>query len=264
MNYGTYRFKVGGFECATVSDGTFVYEPPMFPAPAQFLFVNAPEDRLAQALVEHGLTPPEEWKEWRSDYTCLLVDAGGVRVLVDTGAGALAPSTGALVKTLASLGIGPGQIDLVILTHAHPDHLGGNVDEDGHVAFPRARWVISKTEWAFWMEGQAEAVLPEHGKERLLGSAQRHLSAIGKQVDLVVGEGAAAGHYSAASAWTYAGTQRRRYLLRGRGAALSGRPGVTSCPVGGAGVVRWQWTCCLTNSWVQGGSFSSGRLGRSP
>ncbi|MCL5735536.1 MAG: MBL fold metallo-hydrolase [Actinobacteria bacterium] len=187
MSDAIYQFKVGNFDCAAVIDGNFVYEPPMFPAPPHFLFVNAPEDRLIPALTKHGLAF-DEWEGWTTPYTCLLVSAGGKRVLIDTGAGALGPRTGALVKNLGSLGVDPGAIDLVILTHAHPDHLGGNTAADGSVVFPKADWAMSKVEWDFWMGGQAEAVLPEHSKEILLGYARRNLGPIGDRVELVDGE----------------------------------------------------------------------------
>ena len=49
MNAGTYRFKVGDFDCTAISDGSLTYAPPMFPPPGDLLFVNAPKDRLAQA-----------------------------------------------------------------------------------------------------------------------------------------------------------------------------------------------------------------------
>jgi glyoxylase-like metal-dependent hydrolase (beta-lactamase superfamily II) len=187
MNAGTYQFKVGDFDCTAVSDGSFTYAPPIFPPPAQMLFVNAPPDRLAQVLSAHG-PEMEEWTAWTSAYTCLLVDTGSGRVLVDTGAGGLGPDTGKLLESLASVGVDPGQIDLVVLTHGHPDHLGGNTDADGNVLFPNARWLMSKAEWEFWMEGQAEAVLPEHSKGVLLGSAQRNLRPIKERLSLVTGE----------------------------------------------------------------------------
>jgi glyoxylase-like metal-dependent hydrolase (beta-lactamase superfamily II) len=187
MNAGRYQFKVGDFHCTAVSDGSLTYAPPTFPPPIEMLFVNAPPDRLAQVLAAHG-SGMEEWKAWTSAYTCLLVDTGSSRVLIDTGAGGLGPDTGKLLENLASAGVNPGQIDLVVLTHGHPDHLGGNTDADGNVLFPNARWLMSKVEWEFWMEGQAEAVLPEHSKAVLLGYARRNLQPIKERLTLVAGE----------------------------------------------------------------------------
>jgi glyoxylase-like metal-dependent hydrolase (beta-lactamase superfamily II) len=187
MDAGTYRFQVGDFDCVAISDGSFAYAPPLFPLPADLLFVNAPKDRLAQTLPAHGLEM-EEWKVWTSAYTCLLVNTGSSRVLIDTGAGGLGPKTGRLLENLASVGVDPGQIDLVVLTHGHPDHLGGNTDADGNILFPRADWMMSRAEWEFWMEGPAEAVLPEHSKAVLLGYARRNLEPIKERLTLVTGE----------------------------------------------------------------------------
>lgn len=179
-----YKFKIGSFECAAVSDGTFTYAPPIFPPPANLLFVNAPKQRLKLVLNEHGLQA-EQWAEWTSPYVCLVVDTGEHLVLVDTGANSLGPDTGKLLKHLQAGGISPQDIDTVILTHGHPDHLGGNTNAEGKPVFANARFVIWKEEWDFWMSEQAEIKLDEHSREVLLGYARKNLSPIQSQLSLI-------------------------------------------------------------------------------
>jgi glyoxylase-like metal-dependent hydrolase (beta-lactamase superfamily II) len=187
MSSRTFHFKVGSLDCVALSDGTFEYGPPLFPPPGNLLFVNAPKDRLGRRLQEYGIDPAQ-WGTWTSAYTCLLVNTGEHRVLIDTGAGALGADTGRLLGSLRAAGVDPREIDHVILTHGHPDHLGGAVDAQGSVVFPEAHWIMSRIEWDFWMEGEAERVLPEHGRDVLLGTARRNLSAIRNRISLVSGE----------------------------------------------------------------------------
>jgi len=184
MNIEIHRFKVGTFECMAVSDGTHVYAPPTFPPPAAFLFANAPRERLGQVLGEHNLHP-EQWVEWTSPYICVVVNTGEHRVLVDTGADGLGPSTGKLLQNLRVGGIAPEDIDTVILTHGHPDHIGGNTDAEGKPTFPNARYVMWKDEWNFWTSEEAELKLDEHVKEVLLGFAHKNLPPIQGQLDLI-------------------------------------------------------------------------------
>lgn len=97
---------------------------------------------------------------------CLLVETGGCRILVDTGLGgkegekfrdiygvADAGTPTRLVRSLREVGVGPADIDVVVNTHLHFDHAGGNTErgEDGcaRPAFPNARYIIRRGEWEF-------------------------------------------------------------------------------------------------------------------
>lgn len=184
MNNEIYHFKVGNIKCTAVSDGTLTYTPPTFPPPAALLFANAPKEHLEQVLREHDLQL-EQWAEWISPYICLVVNTGEHQVLVDTGADGLSPNTGRLLHNLQAAGIAPQDIDMVILTHGHPDHIGGNTDVEGKPAFPNARYFMRKDEWDFWTSGEAALKLDEHVKEVLLGFAHKNLPPIQDRIDLV-------------------------------------------------------------------------------
>jgi len=184
MNTEVYRFKVGDFECMAVSDGTLTYAPPIFPPPVNFLFANAPKELLDRALRRHNIQP-EQWVAWVSPYICVTVNTDRHRVLVDTGADGLDPNTGRLLRNLQAEGIGPGDIDTVILTHGHPDHIAGNTDAEGKPTFPNARYVMWKGEWNFWTSEQAENKLDEHVREVLLTFARKNLPPIQRQLDLI-------------------------------------------------------------------------------
>src|SRR5262245_6596031 len=101
MNSNVYRFSIGNFSSAIVNDGTFTY-----PYPAQLLFDGAPEERLAQALQARDIELAT-WTEFISSYPTVLVNTGTHRVLIDTGAGGFAPTTGQLVPNLRLLGVAP-------------------------------------------------------------------------------------------------------------------------------------------------------------
>ena len=183
MSKETFRFETGRLKCIAVSDGTHTYASPTFPPPATLLFANAPRERLEQVLLEHNLRP-EQWVEWTSPYICLVVNTGDHLVLVDTGAGGLAPTTGKLLQNLKAEGIAPEDIDTVILSHGHPDHIGGNTDAQSKPAFPNARYVMWKDEWNFWTSEQAGQRLDEHVREVLVKFARENLPPIQGQVDL--------------------------------------------------------------------------------
>jgi glyoxylase-like metal-dependent hydrolase (beta-lactamase superfamily II) len=183
-----YHFKIGRFKCVTVSDGEMTYAPPAFPPPPVFLFADAERAKLARVLSGYGINVAE-WREWVSSYTCLLIDTGQSRILVDTGAGSLASGTGKLLENLRQEGVSPDDIHLVILSHGHPDHVGGNLDGAGKPVFTRARWMISKAEWQFWTVDRGEPGPDEHGRGMLIDIARKNLLPLQGRIDLIENEG---------------------------------------------------------------------------
>src|SRR2546427_13215011 len=95
MPKNSFRYTVGKITCIAVSDGTFTYPSGVFVA-------NVPVERFERELSDRGLPPHEVV----SPYTCLYVDTGRHRVLVETGAG-FAPTNGKLLANLAAEGIAP-------------------------------------------------------------------------------------------------------------------------------------------------------------
>ncbi|MCB0120913.1 MAG: MBL fold metallo-hydrolase, partial [Caldilineaceae bacterium] len=144
MNSNHHRFTIGSLDCMVVTDGTYNY-----PNPGQLLFANASSDELAPVLQAHNLEPAA-WNVYVSPYPSLLIEHDDQRILVDMGAGKLAPTTGKLVINLRAAGIAPEEIDLVFITHAHPDHIGGALAEDGRPVFSNARYLLGRAEWDFW------------------------------------------------------------------------------------------------------------------
>jgi glyoxylase-like metal-dependent hydrolase (beta-lactamase superfamily II) len=86
--------------------------------------------------------------------------AGGEQlVLVDSGCGGImGPSLGLLTENLAAMGVAPDTIDTVLLTHLHPDHIGGLVDTEGKALLPNAELIVHEAELLFW---QDDAVLAQ-------------------------------------------------------------------------------------------------------
>jgi glyoxylase-like metal-dependent hydrolase (beta-lactamase superfamily II) len=182
MNRDVYRFDVGTFHCYAVSDGTYVY-----PDPAPTLFANAPQAQLEEVLHKHHIEL-SQWREWLNTYTCLLVDTGQHRVLIDTGGGTLAPSTGQLLRNLQTMAVAPADIDTVVLTHGHPDHVGGTMDEAGQTVFPNAQFFMWRTEWDFWTTA-SDTVQGNPMLEFMVSFAQRHLLPVQSQIHLLEQEG---------------------------------------------------------------------------
>ncbi len=180
MPAGSHSFQVGSIRCTVLSDGYFSY-------PAPWFFPKIEPERVSQALESHHM--PQE--RILSPFTCLLIESGRDVVLVDTGGGTAFPASGALVARLEMAGIRPGDVETVILTHAHADHIGGSVNAAGRPTFPNARHILSDLEWDFWMVGRADLRglrVPVQVQDSMRATARRCLHTLRFQIEPITGE----------------------------------------------------------------------------
>ena len=145
MSDGVYTFLLGDFKCVSISDGSQRLDA----ATQKTFFAGSTAEALARALRRHGLSP--DYLDLQSN--CLLIDTGGERILVDSGGGSVYHSVlGKVVPGLAAAGYQPGDIDKIVLTHGHLDHVCGGIDKDGALVFPNARQIMARGEWEYWTE----------------------------------------------------------------------------------------------------------------
>lgn len=139
-NATAYRFAVGDYKAMVVSDGTLTF-------PVGFFVPNADPEAAAAALADNFLPTDNVL----AHLNVLYLETDEHRVLIDTGAGnTFGPTVGYLASNLEASGITLDTIDTIILTHAHPDHIGGILDDSGNPVFANASYYISETEWDFW------------------------------------------------------------------------------------------------------------------
>jgi len=148
---GFYRFKLGAIEITVVSDGTLAF-------PAETLWLDRAED--ARGLLTSTFQPPSPVG---LEINTILVNTGDKLVLIDAGCGAdkFQKTNGRLLGNLAAAGYAPGDIDTILFTHFHFDHLWGISDHDNaSLLFPSAEFVASETEVAFWSAPDLADKLP--------------------------------------------------------------------------------------------------------
>lgn len=114
------------------------------------------EDKPGPSMQEHGIFPDVPDSVWEalglqdgilSSVSCFLLQTEGKKILLDAGLGA---PFSQLFPKLKELGVVPEELQLVYLTHLHPDHIGGLLKDD-EVTFPKAEVYVNRVEAEAWM-----------------------------------------------------------------------------------------------------------------
>jgi len=149
---GFYRYKIGDFEVTSFNDG-FVKVPKL-----DSFVVNQPLESI-QKVVEESFIPKDDV---RVPFNPLLVNTGSKLVLFDTGFGDNgAPTQGALLANMSAAGVDPKAVDVVIISHFHPDHISGIRQKDGAANFPNAEIMVPAGEWTYWNDSsEIDKTLP--------------------------------------------------------------------------------------------------------
>ncbi len=146
----SHRFALDTREVIVLSDGHLE-------VPVELLATNVPEHDLRSFLAPRRLGPHRV----RFHINVALIKTGDDYILIDAGSGGTwEPTAGRLAENLEAAGIALDRIGTVVVTHAHPDHIWGLVDElDDSLRFPRARYLVPAREFEFWTGSEAAAII---------------------------------------------------------------------------------------------------------
>lgn len=163
-----YSYRVGSIEVSVVSDGHITV--PL----AEGLIPGVSLSDIQRALSE-AMLPTETIT---TTFAPLLFKSGSKTTLIDTGfgpdVGDEAGSTrGLLVGNMKANGVDPTDIDVVVISHFHPDHVNGLLSQ-GKLTFPNAMITVPEPEWQFWMNAEEMKQAPA-GRMSQLFQNNRHI-----------------------------------------------------------------------------------------
>jgi glyoxylase-like metal-dependent hydrolase (beta-lactamase superfamily II) len=145
-----FHYDIGEYKCIIFSDGAIVHK--------------------------------DAEKEEVFSLNCLFIDSGTHKILIDTGCGdGFQPTAGHLAKNLEAEGIRCSDINRIILTHGHIDHVSGSFDSQGRPVFPNARFIMTEKEWECWLTRPERSGL----QSMFFDFARKHLLPVQDQFDLV-------------------------------------------------------------------------------
>lgn len=182
---GFARFTHGGMGCTVVSDGIIEL------GAARDSFPNAAPDQVDELLTRHYLPTDTV----RLDQNVLVVDTGSALVMFDSGVGVdpdlgrktFGDKTGLAIANLGLAGIAPADIDIVALTHAHPDHGWGLAAPDGTRLYPNATVAVGRLDHQWWTDlTRVSDQMSEHQRDQVIG-AHKNLTAYDGDIVLLDG-----------------------------------------------------------------------------
>lgn len=176
-NAGVYQFRIGDVRATVLSDGVIGGPPRIYAGDASELDL--------QTALRRAFLPTDHLT---LNLNTLLIEAAGRRVLLEAGAGGtMGPDAGRVFANLAAIGLTAHDIDVVVVSHAHPDHLGNLRTADGGKAFPRAEVFAPKADWDFFVSGDPDLSympVPEDFRRRFGAAIKRSVEPVAREIQL--------------------------------------------------------------------------------
>jgi glyoxylase-like metal-dependent hydrolase (beta-lactamase superfamily II) len=176
-NIGYYRFQVGQIKATVLSDGLIGGPPTVYAN-------DAPEAEL-QEVLRRAFLPTDHMT---LQLNTLLLEVGGRRILLEAGAGAtMGPNAGRVFDNLAAVGLGAGDIDTIVVSHTHPDHVGNLRNSEGKKAFPNAVVYAPRADWDFFVRNDPDlSYMPvtRDFRDRFAAAIKRSVEPIAKDIEL--------------------------------------------------------------------------------
>lgn len=156
MNYPPFTScQIGNFLVTALSDGSM-------PASLDLLSgIEIADARLIQQSA--GIAEPGNIHIY-----CYLIRGRGRTILVDAGTGGLNNVGGLLEKNLSEVGVSPDDVDTVLLTHGHPDHIGGLLDAEGRPAYKHAELHLHPLEAEYWQDDEKMKMASERRQRNFM------------------------------------------------------------------------------------------------
>ncbi len=147
---GYYRLMLGNFEVTALYDGAIDLD--------EKLLKNIQKRDIQRLLARQFLQGPKV----QTAVNAYLINTGSKLVLVDAGAAKLfGPGLGNIVDNLKAAGYTPEQVDVVLITHLHGDHVNGLVTPEGKSVFANAEVWSTKADNDFWLSETIAAQAPK-------------------------------------------------------------------------------------------------------
>lgn len=168
---GFLRWKVGDFEVTAINDGVVPRQIEQANIP------NTPMEEIEKTLAANFMT-----RGGVNYFNTMIVNTGSKLVAIDSGfANNGAPTVGQMGANMAAAGIDPKNIDIVLISHFHGDHVSGLRTKEGAPVYPNAEVVIPQADWDFYMDEARMNATPEAGRGSFIAS-RRVFTPIAKDV----------------------------------------------------------------------------------
>ncbi len=164
---GYYQHQVGNTQITALLDGTNFMSPT--------LFKDISQDQVHEILKKYHA---DQAKGVQTSINAFLVNTGNSLVLVDSGtADCFGAHLGSVMKNLKAAGYQPEQVDTILLTHLHPDHVCG-VSKDGAANYPNATIYVSEDEANYWLDPKQLSKIPKEQKDNYTGTVEKIKAAL--------------------------------------------------------------------------------------